>query len=92
MTTYTGPSCLVNCCVSFSNDINHNFLPDSIDVFHWDCLNKFASSLPPNTAPAGYTCPNCKVIVCFCVYNVLGFSSYIGNIIIDSFYSNLYSM
>ncbi|XP_028398603.1 zinc finger protein-like 1 homolog [Dendronephthya gigantea] len=33
------------------------------DVFHWDCLNKFASSLPPNTAPAGYTCPNCKVCV-----------------------------
>lgn len=33
------------------------------DVFHWECLNKFASSLPPNTAPAGYTCPNCKVCV-----------------------------
>lgn len=33
------------------------------DVFHWDCLNRFASSLPPNTAPAGYTCPNCKICV-----------------------------
>ncbi len=33
------------------------------DLFHWDCLNKCASSLPPNTAPAGYTCPNCEVCV-----------------------------
>lgn len=30
------------------------------DVFHWGCLNSFAASLPTNTAPAGYTCPNCK--------------------------------
>ena len=36
-----------------------------LDVFHLDCLNKFAASLPPSTAPAGYTCPNCKVSVCF---------------------------
>ena len=33
------------------------------DVFHWGCLNSFAASLPTNTAPAGYTCPNCKVRV-----------------------------
>ncbi|EDO40209.1 predicted protein [Nematostella vectensis] len=30
------------------------------DVFHLSCINNFAQSLPPNTAPAGYTCPNCK--------------------------------
>ncbi|XP_028512534.1 zinc finger protein-like 1 homolog [Exaiptasia diaphana] len=30
------------------------------DVFHLACIDKFSQSLPPNTAPAGYTCPNCK--------------------------------
>lgn len=30
------------------------------DVFHWDCLNQFASQMPSNTAPAGYSCPTCK--------------------------------
>lgn len=30
------------------------------DVFHWSCLNKYASSLPSTTAPAGYQCPKCK--------------------------------
>jgi hypothetical protein len=24
------------------------------------CLNKYAQKMPPNTAPAGYTCPCCK--------------------------------
>lgn len=33
------------------------------DVFHWGCLNSYCASLPTNTAPAGYTCPNCKVSV-----------------------------
>ncbi|XP_013787335.1 zinc finger protein-like 1 [Limulus polyphemus] len=28
-------------------------------VFHWQCLDKFASQLAPNTAPAGFTCPTC---------------------------------
>lgn len=32
----------------------------SSDVFHWDCLNQFASQMPSNTAPAGYSCPTCK--------------------------------
>ncbi|XP_064600288.1 zinc finger protein-like 1 [Liolophura sinensis] len=31
------------------------------DVFHWYCLNEYAQKLPPNTAPAGYGCPTCKV-------------------------------
>jgi len=30
------------------------------DVFHWSCIDKYASSLPVNTAPAGYQCPKCK--------------------------------
>lgn len=30
------------------------------DVFHWACLDKYASGLPVNTAPAGYQCPKCK--------------------------------
>ncbi|CAF0717654.1 unnamed protein product [Brachionus calyciflorus] len=30
------------------------------DVFHWACLDKYASELPENTAPAGYQCPKCK--------------------------------
>ncbi|XP_033736026.1 zinc finger protein-like 1 [Pecten maximus] len=30
------------------------------DVFHWHCLNRYANQMPPNTAPAGYTCPNCN--------------------------------
>ncbi|RNA31951.1 zinc finger -like 1 [Brachionus plicatilis] len=30
------------------------------DVFHWNCLDKYASQLPANTAPAGYQCPKCK--------------------------------
>ena len=33
------------------------------DVFHWDCLDNYARQLPPNTAPAGYTCPVCKSCV-----------------------------
>ncbi|GAV00711.1 hypothetical protein RvY_11520 [Ramazzottius varieornatus] len=28
-------------------------------VFHWSCLNRYASQLPSNTAPAGYKCPTC---------------------------------
>ena len=29
------------------------------DIYHLNCLNEFANGLPPNTAPAGYTCPTC---------------------------------
>ena len=29
------------------------------DLFHWSCLNDYCHSLPPNTAPDGYTCPTC---------------------------------
>jgi len=28
--------------------------------FHWVCLDKWARSLPNDTAPAGYTCPTCN--------------------------------
>jgi len=34
-----------------------------VDVFHWGCLDHYARQLPPNTAPAGYTCPLCKSCV-----------------------------
>lgn len=30
------------------------------DVFHWSCLDKFASAMPATTAPAGFQCPKCK--------------------------------
>ncbi|CAG2172329.1 unnamed protein product, partial [Oppiella nova] len=29
------------------------------DIYHVSCLNRLANELPPNTAPAGYTCPSC---------------------------------
>lgn len=31
------------------------------DVFHWWCLDSWARSLPSDTAPAGYTCPCCRM-------------------------------
>ncbi|CAH8437961.1 unnamed protein product [Heterobilharzia americana] len=30
-----------------------------LDIFHWDCLNKYVLSLPPTTTPAGFLCPLC---------------------------------
>lgn len=30
------------------------------DVFHWQCFNRWASSHPATTAPAGYACPVCR--------------------------------
>ncbi len=32
----------------------------NLDIFHLDCLNRYANELPSNTAPAGYTCPTCN--------------------------------
>ncbi|XP_055351084.1 zinc finger protein-like 1 [Paramacrobiotus metropolitanus] len=29
-------------------------------LFHWSCLNRYASQLPANTAPAGYKCYTCS--------------------------------
>ncbi|VDN49597.1 unnamed protein product, partial [Dibothriocephalus latus] len=31
-----------------------------LDIFHWQCLDKYASELPSTTAPAGYECPLCS--------------------------------
>lgn len=31
------------------------------DVFHWECLNKYAEGFPATTTPAGYRCPLCQV-------------------------------
>jgi len=33
---------------------------DAVDIFHLDCLNRYASELPRTTAPAGYVCPQCE--------------------------------
>ncbi|XP_071832381.1 zinc finger protein-like 1 homolog [Apostichopus japonicus] len=33
------------------------------DVFHWECLDKYAEQMPPNTAPAGYSCPSCNTCI-----------------------------
>lgn len=33
------------------------------DVFHWACLDHYSRKMPATTAPAGYTCPSCKVCV-----------------------------
>ncbi|KAG7161934.1 zinc finger protein-like 1 homolog [Homarus americanus] len=33
------------------------------DLFHKECLNDWASRLPPDTAPAGYKCPVCSKAV-----------------------------
>ncbi|XP_034940010.1 zinc finger protein-like 1 homolog [Chelonus insularis] len=32
-------------------------------VFHWSCLDRYARSLPPTTAPAGYICPTCQACI-----------------------------
>jgi len=29
-------------------------------LYHWVCLERHFRSLPPSTAPAGYTCPSCS--------------------------------
>lgn len=29
-------------------------------IFHLSCLNKYGESFPPTTAPAGFTCPDCR--------------------------------
>ncbi|KAK3091521.1 hypothetical protein FSP39_020459 [Pinctada imbricata] len=29
-------------------------------LFHWSCINQYAQQMPPNTAPAGYLCPECQ--------------------------------
>lgn len=32
-------------------------------MYHWVCLDQYARDLPATTAPAGYTCPTCRVCV-----------------------------
>lgn len=33
------------------------------DLFHWECLDGWASAHPANTAPAGFRCPTCREAV-----------------------------
>lgn len=35
----------------------------SVDIFHWRCFNRYAQDHPPNTTPAGYTCPDCNMTI-----------------------------
>eukprot|EP00126_Sphaerothecum_destruens_P003440 Sdes_comp17189_c0_seq1m6363 len=30
------------------------------DLFHWSCLDRYGLSFPPETAPAGFSCPVCE--------------------------------
>lgn len=32
-------------------------------MYHWVCLDRYARDLPATTAPAGYTCPTCRVCI-----------------------------
>ncbi|KAL5970970.1 Zinc finger protein-like 1 [Taenia solium] len=32
-----------------------------LDIFHWQCLDNYASQLPETTTPAGYVCPSCSM-------------------------------
>ncbi|VDM34239.1 unnamed protein product [Hydatigera taeniaeformis] len=34
-----------------------------LDIFHWRCLDNYASQLPAATAPAGYVCPSCSMCI-----------------------------
>ncbi|CDI97503.1 zinc finger protein 1 [Echinococcus multilocularis] len=34
-----------------------------LDIFHWRCLDNYASQLPATTAPAGYECPSCSMCI-----------------------------
>ncbi|VDL39059.1 unnamed protein product [Hymenolepis diminuta] len=40
-----------------------NFDFSLLDIFHWNCLDNYASQLPPKTAPAGYECPSCSLTI-----------------------------
>jgi hypothetical protein len=50
-----------------------------LDVFHSTCIDKYASSLPANTAPAGYQCPKCKE----CIFPPTNLASPIAQVIRD---------
>ncbi|XP_014474503.1 PREDICTED: zinc finger protein-like 1 [Dinoponera quadriceps] len=32
-------------------------------MYHWACLDQYARNLPATTAPAGYTCPVCRLCI-----------------------------
>jgi len=54
---YEIPVCGI--CKGEINEDNHIRLM-CLDVFHPECLDVYASSLPPHTAKAGYLCPTCN--------------------------------
>ncbi|KAJ8045357.1 Zinc finger protein-like 1 [Holothuria leucospilota] len=52
-------------CLLCNNDLSEGEVVRLLcyDVFHWDCLDKYAQQMPPNTAPAGYSCPSCNTCI-----------------------------
>eukprot|EP01117_Protostelium_nocturnum_P015218 TRINITY_DN5875_c0_g1_i1.p1 TRINITY_DN5875_c0_g1~~TRINITY_DN5875_c0_g1_i1.p1 ORF type:complete len:303 (-),score=90.07 TRINITY_DN5875_c0_g1_i1:316-1224(-) len=55
---YEDPSCFV-CKEKFNEDGNRLRLL-CMHLFHPECLDVYASSLPPHTAKAGFQCPECS--------------------------------
>jgi hypothetical protein len=55
------------------------------DLFHWECLDKYAkSNFPAHTAPAGYSCPTCKMAVVPIENNVSPVATLLRNRLKDS--------
>nr|CAG4645713.1 EOG090X0ASS [Lynceus sp. MCZ IZ 141354] len=53
------PSCTLCSLPLKSSDASDCVRLTCYHVFHVSCLDKYARSLPPHTAPAGYVCPTC---------------------------------
>eukprot|EP00271_Cylindrocystis_brebissonii_P010319 TRINITY_DN26495_c0_g1_i1.p1 TRINITY_DN26495_c0_g1~~TRINITY_DN26495_c0_g1_i1.p1 ORF type:complete len:414 (-),score=77.54 TRINITY_DN26495_c0_g1_i1:712-1953(-) len=53
------PKCTL-CSESMEEDPRPTIRLGCLHVFHADCFEKHLSSYPSYTAPAGFTCPNCK--------------------------------
>lgn len=57
-----GEECVrLMCLGKYLYPVNFNF--SLLDIFHWNCLDNYASQLPPKTAPAGYECPSCSLTI-----------------------------
>jgi hypothetical protein len=51
-------TCLGNSKLDSTHFLNHLLL---LDMFHAECVDVHAASLPAHTAKAGYVCPTCSV-------------------------------
>eukprot|EP00045_Choanoeca_perplexa_P005078 m.43315 g.43315 ORF g.43315 m.43315 type:complete len:279 (-) comp12916_c0_seq1:1400-2236(-) len=52
------PNCQL--CKSSLDDGRETIRLPCFDVFHWECLDKYAKAFPAHTAPAGFNCPVCR--------------------------------